>query len=116
MINPIQTRLADWLHAQRRRTTRLVALTSTVRGPWPKSVATSRVDAYDPPPKGLYPARVASLAGFSLLGDNPLRRVTPPPWSIDAQNLTCELISEFVSSAQSTSGLHALAVLLRTEA
>ena len=39
VINPIQTRLADWLHAQRRRTTRLVALTSTVRGSWPKSVA-----------------------------------------------------------------------------
>ncbi len=39
VINPIQTRLADWFHAQRCRTTRLVALTSIVRGPWPKSVA-----------------------------------------------------------------------------
>ena len=39
VINPIQTRLADWLHAQRCGTTRLVALTSIVRGPWPKSVA-----------------------------------------------------------------------------
>ena len=90
VINPIQTRLADWLHAQRCRTTCLVALTSIVRGPWPRGVASVySVTRTGPPAKGLYPARVASLAGFSLLGDSHLRRVTPPPGSIDAQNLTC---------------------------
>ena len=109
VINPIQTRLADWLHAQRCRTTRLVALTSIVRGPWPKGVASVySVTRTGPPAKGLYPARVASLAGFSLLGDSHLRRVTPPPGSIDAQNLTCELISEFVSSEARRTGVYVL--------
>ena len=60
VINPIQTRLADWLHAQRRRTTRLVALTSTVRGPWPKSVA----EAYDRHLRDLTPREWPRWRGF----------------------------------------------------
>ena len=106
VINPIQTRLADRLHAQRCRTT---ACRHFDR---PRTLAKSVADAYDRQLRESHPARLASLAGFSLLGDSRLRRVTPPPGSIDAQNLTCELISEFVSSAQSASGLHALTVLL----
>ena len=64
MINPIQTRLADWRHAQRCRTPRLVALTSSVRGPWPTwPESTVRTG---PEPNGTLP-RASGLAGGAFL-------------------------------------------------
>ena len=64
VINPIQTRTADRLQAQRCRTPRLVALTSSVRGPWPTwPESTVRTG---PEPNGTLP-RASGLAGGAFL-------------------------------------------------
>jgi hypothetical protein len=65
VINPIQTRTADRLQAPRCRTPRLVALSSSVRGPWPTSPG-SKVRT-GPGPNGALP-RASGLAGGDFLG------------------------------------------------
>jgi hypothetical protein len=66
VINPIQTRTADRLQAQRSRMLRLVALTSSVRGLGQCGRSLQCVRA--PNQRGPCPARVASLAGLFFVG------------------------------------------------